>query len=170
MPERLLSARLTVVDWFDAAVALPHVLATTAMVRLVGLRRTATALLGRPLGPTPPLSEEAAARWLRRAVAIRRVAARLPDTACLVRSIALAWWMRRHGLPAEVAAGMPARAEGRESRTGHAWVEVGGRRFDDPADAPDRFVPIDLGMLLEPVARPDTVAPVGGRSGRSDAR
>lgn len=165
MSEGSARAGLTAVDWYDAGVALPHVLVVATMVRLLGLRRTATALLRKPPAQVRSLSDESLARWIRRTVAIRRVAGRLPDTACLVRSIALAWWMRRHGLAAEVAAGMPARSTGGSPATGHAWVELGGRRFDDPADAPDRFVPIDLGELLEPIARSGVAAPAGGRKG-----
>lgn len=144
MPDRTTRAGLTIVDWIDAAFALPQVVLVALMVRLVGLRRTSTLLLRQPEPVLRTLDAPDVERWMARTIAIRRVAGRLPDAACLVRSIALAWWMRRSGLAAEVAAGMPTGPGRGFFEAGHAWVVLGGHRFDDPPHAPDRFIPIDV--------------------------
>jgi hypothetical protein len=136
------------VDWIDAALALPQVVLVALLVRLVGLRRTSTLLLRQSEPVSGILDTPDVERWMARTIAIRRVAGRLPDAACLVRSIALAWWMRRSGLAAEVVAGMPTGPRREFFEAGHAWVVLGAHRFDDPPHAPDRFVPIDVGAVF----------------------
>ncbi|MGY6586737.1 MAG: lasso peptide biosynthesis protein [Wenzhouxiangella sp.] len=47
----------------------------------------------------PPHSEIAI--WRRRSLAFKRAARLVPGAFCLSRSLALRWWMRGHGLPAQ---------------------------------------------------------------------
>lgn len=74
--------------------------------------------------------------WQRRAAALKRLGARLPGTACLVRSLALRWWMRSAGLDARIRIGA---RPGEDGVAAHAWVELDGVPVDDHADHIARF-------------------------------
>ena len=74
------------------------------------------------VGDVAPTYENTAI-WKRRALALKRVAPRIPRTHCLARALALRWWMRSAGLDAQMIIGIRKGANGLES---HAWVE-----FDD---------------------------------------
>lgn len=74
--------------------------------------------------------------WQRRALALKRVGGRLPGVACLTRALALRWWMRRHGLAAEMVIGVAAARNAPES---HAWVEVNRQPVDETMPTVQRF-------------------------------
>ncbi len=62
--------------------------------------------------------------------AYRKATGRLPGDACLVRAYGLARMLRRHGHAADLVIGVRFR-EGIEQ--GHAWVEIDGLPFGEPA-------------------------------------
>jgi hypothetical protein len=65
---------------------------------------------------------------------------------CLRRSLALWWWLRHRGFPAELRIGVGKRAVRMEA---HAWVEVCGRVVNgDPAIADEYAAYRDLGDRL----------------------
>ncbi|AKS42745.1 lasso peptide biosynthesis B2 protein [Wenzhouxiangella marina] len=80
--------------------------------------------------------------WQHRATALKRIGARIPDTHCLARALALRWWMRSQGLPAEMRIGVRQGSAGIES---HAWVELDGIAMDETAEIVARFTTVDFG-------------------------
>jgi hypothetical protein len=66
--------------------------------------------------------------WQRRALALKRIAPRLPRTHCLARALALRGWMRSVGLDAEMKIGIRTGPDGLES---HAWVELDHTPIDE---------------------------------------
>ncbi len=66
--------------------------------------------------------------WQRRALALKRIGSRMPDTHCLARALALRWWMRTNHLPAQMKIGVRKGPHGLES---HAWVELNGCPVDE---------------------------------------
>ncbi len=101
-----------------------------------GIQRTQ-----RWLGGMEPLPESLSAEteltaWQRRALALRRVGNRIPDTHCLARALALRWWMRSKGLDAQMRIGVRAGEDGVES---HAWVEWNGVPVDETPEKITRF-------------------------------
>jgi hypothetical protein len=85
----------------------------------------------RVLGGLVPVGQEILeerALWHRRALAVRRMASRVPDARCLARSVTLWWWMKESRLGARVCMGV-RNSEG--SLEGHAWVECDGHLIDE---------------------------------------
>ncbi len=128
-------------DVFQAAWRLP--LAHAAM-RIGGLGR-AQRWLGGSVGDAASPSHDDAATWRRRALALRRVGARLPGVHCLSRSLCLWIWMRRAGLDARLRIGVRGADEagpeaGIES---HSWVELDAEPIDDTAESVSRFRVVD---------------------------
>ena len=83
------------------------------------------------LGQRAPAGQETLALadpWHRRALAMRRVARRIPGARCLARSMALWWWMRAEGLDPKLCMGVRT---GVESIEGHAWIECDGHTIDE---------------------------------------
>jgi len=99
------------------------------------------ALNNRQPGESAGHSDEAAATWQQRATALKRVGARIPDTHCLARALALRWWMRSQGRPAEMRIGVRQGPGGIES---HAWVELDTVPMDETAENVARFTVVDL--------------------------
>ncbi len=125
-------------DLLAAAWRLP--LAHISM-RLLGLRRSQR-LLGRlsARAGTPPVE-----KWQRRAVALRRVGARLPGVHCLSRSLCLWCWMRRSGLDPELRIGVRRGEQG--AIESHSWVDLEGVPVDESPDVVTAFRVVDLGEL-----------------------
>lgn len=101
-----------------------------ALIRVMGVQR-AIALLDRMRSrPSSLRPDEQVVSAIRIARRVQAVAARVPGRPrCLVRSIALASALRRHGIPADVQVGVAM--EG--GFAAHAWVEVHGLPVtDDP--------------------------------------
>ncbi|MEN1728774.1 MAG: lasso peptide biosynthesis B2 protein [Pseudomonadota bacterium] len=91
---------------------------------LFGIQRTAS-WLG-TLGSARP-SELNVEAWTRRSRALSRTSRLIPGARCLSRAMALRWWMRQSGIPAELVIGAGSGPTGLRS---HAWVEANGQRFD----------------------------------------
>lgn len=111
-----------------------RVLVVRVSLGLLGVARTQR-VLGR-FAPAGQTVLDAPALWHRRALAVRRVAARVPDARCLVRSVVLWWWMRASGLDPQVCMGVRPGQGGME---GHAWVECDGHVIDETPDAAASF-------------------------------
>ena len=65
---------------------------------------------------------------------------------CLLRSLALGWFLGRRGIPFDLRIGVPARGRGTPATvspdfSAHAWVEVEGVVVNDRDDVGDRHVP-----------------------------
>lgn len=108
--------------------ALGYVLITRICLALLGLKRCLSLLDGRDA------NEGQGRNWEAQARAILRAGNRVPGARCLVRAIALRWWMRRSGEPAELAIGVKS-AEAQRPDV-HAWVENRGLTWDWPRDKP----------------------------------
>jgi hypothetical protein len=97
-----------------------------------------------PVGRGGPTYEHNAdpAIWKRRALALKRVAPRIPRTHCLARALALRWWMRSAGLDARMKIGIRKGPDGLES---HAWVELDGMPIDETQEnvASYKIIPHD---------------------------
>jgi len=79
--------------------------------------------------------------WRRRALALKRVAPRLPRTHCLARALALRGWMRSAGLNAEMKIGIRTGPDGLES---HAWVELDQIPIDETPENVATYKPLLL--------------------------
>ncbi|WP_376694379.1 lasso peptide biosynthesis B2 protein [Wenzhouxiangella sp. EGI_FJ10409] len=123
-------------DLFSAAWRLPL---AHAVMRLGGLRR-AQRLLGRRKSARET-SPAAAATWRRRALALKRVGARLPGVHCLSRSLCLWSWMRRAGLDAQLKIGV--RGSSRKGVESHSWVTLGEEPIDDTVESVSGFRVVD---------------------------
>lgn len=67
---------------------------------------------------------------------------------CLLRSLALAGFLGRQGIPCEVRIGVPRgkaviSPAGKLDFTAHAWVELAGAVLNDKPDVAGRFSPFD---------------------------
>ncbi len=91
--------------------------------------------------PSQGLSEEAVIGKATRLALAVRLAARhgLVDANCLPRSLVLWSLMRRHGITSDLRIGV-AGANGTDRRF-HAWVEYGGRVFNDAQDVAEQYRP-----------------------------
>lgn len=119
--------RLSVQEWSDILGAAPRVVVVWALLPLVRVRRLRAWFGGRAAVSGAAVD---AAPWRRRALAIRRVGARLPGCRCLARSLALGWWMGSHGVAHRLCIGV---AGGEIGVRSHSWVEAGGEVIDDDA-------------------------------------
>lgn len=114
-----------------------RVCASKLALRLFGLSRTLARQRRAPMRAGTAMPR--AARWI-------GVAARYcpGGASCLVRSLALAGLLRRHGIAAELRLGVARTAPGLEA---HAWVELDGRPVNDAPDVAARYAPF-TGSLL----------------------
>jgi hypothetical protein len=112
-------------------------------MRLLGIRRSQR-LLGR-LRSGPGGADSEADPWRRRALALRRVGARLPGVHCLSRSLCLWCWMRRRGLEPRLRIGV-RRGDGGVIES-HSWVELGGLPVDEAPEVVAQFRVVELGEL-----------------------
>lgn len=78
--------------------------------------------------------------WHRRALALRRVARRVPGARCLARSMVLWWWMRTDGFDPRLCMGV---RPGIESLEGHAWIECDGHIIDETAESAATYHGLD---------------------------
>jgi hypothetical protein len=67
---------------------------------------------------------------------------------CLVRSLALGWFLGRQGIPFEVRIGLPGGksiigTDGKLNFSAHAWVEVGGVVLNDREDIAQEYRSFD---------------------------
>jgi len=110
---------------------LGYVLIARISLALFGLKRTLRLLDGQAGEGGRNADWEAPAR------AIVRAGSRVPGVRCLARAIALRWWMRRAGEPAELIIGMNPGAQGQPDM--HAWVQSLGTTWDWPRDKPTGY-------------------------------
>ena len=130
--------RLPAGERTDLVRAFWRLLVVRLLLATVGIKRTQQWL---PLDPAVKDDRVAdLAAWRRRALAIKRVGARIPGVRCLARSLCLCWWMRREGLAAELRMGIRRDEQGRVS--GHAWIEYAGTPVDETAEVVARFQPL----------------------------
>ena len=125
-------ARWRALDWTDRRLVVESALVTAvavACVRALGLRRALRAT-GAVRGRR--LSADAVRR---RAVAVDRAGRYVPGGTCLAQSLALAWMLRRRGVPAAVRLGVATD----DGFAAHAWVEIDGTPL---AGAGTRFAPL----------------------------
>lgn len=102
-----------------------------------GLRRTQRLLgLDRECADTPIAPEAASAA--QRLAQLAAIAGRrgLYANTCLRQALAVQWWLRRRGLPAQLRIG--ARRNG-ETLDAHAWVELAGTPLAQGPDLPPVF-------------------------------
>jgi len=126
--------RLSRTEWLDLLGAAPRLVFVWASLPVLGIARTR-----RLLGSLPQRTRDEPpdpAAWRRRALALRRVAARLPGCRCLARAIALGSWLDRRGQTNRVLIGVGG--SGTTLRS-HAWVEIDGRVVDDTPENVRRF-------------------------------
>jgi len=67
---------------------------------------------------------------------------------CLLRSLALGWYLGRLGIPFDIRIGVPAGADSALDETdftAHAWVEHAGEVLNDRADAAQAYRAFDPG-------------------------
>lgn len=122
----------------DLVRAFWRLLVVRFLLATVGIKRTQQWL---PLDPAVEDDRVAdLAAWRRRALAIKRVGARLPGVRCLARALCLCWWMRSRGVTAELRMGVRRDEHGRV--LGHAWVEYDATPVDETAEVVARFQPI----------------------------
>jgi len=98
--------------------------------------------LGRP--NTNPAESANVNIWRRRALALKRIAPRIPRTHCLARALALRWWMRSAGLDAQMKIGIRKGANGLES---HAWVELDDTPIDETPENVATYKAIPHGQV-----------------------
>lgn len=111
--------------------------AMDVLPRAIGLRRTFR-LLSRIRPPEPAHTDAAIVAATVRSVCT--ASAFYPRRAlCLEQSLALAWLLRRRGVPAELRIGVQPRPF-----YAHAWVEVDGRPLNEPGDLPQILTPFAL--------------------------
>jgi len=119
----------------DLAQAGPRLLLVWALLPVTGIAR-----IRRWLGRPPPRQGRAPNYdpdlWQRRAVAIRRIGARLPGCHCLARSITLSNWLNRAGHTNTLKIGISGTATTLKS---HSWVEKDGQILDDTPENASRF-------------------------------
>jgi len=115
-----------------------RLLAVWLLLGTVGLKRSRRWLNRRACQPTA--SDHELACWRRRALALRRIGARLPGARCLARALCLWWWMRSAGLDAEIVMGV--RRDENGTLAGHAWVSFARRPVDETAAGVAAFEPL----------------------------
>lgn len=132
---RINHARADLVDLLQAA---PRLVVVWMLLPVTGINR----LRRRRAEPKSNFgSAEAfeAGIWRRRALALRRIGARLPGCHCLARSIALSNWLNRAGCPNTLKIGITGTAATLKS---HSWVEFNGQILDDSPENIARFTKI----------------------------
>ena len=123
----MVNPRLSRAEWTDLTAAAPRLLLVWTLLPIAGIARTRrwtcrTVPKGRATKPFGPET------WRRRAIALKRIGARLPGCRCLARSIALSAWLTRHGHPNQLHIGITGTHATLRS---HSWVESHGRILDD---------------------------------------
>ena len=122
-------------EWADLIAAAPRLVLAWALLPLLGIARTRrwtnrAGLTGRAAEPFD------AATWRRRAVALRRIGARLPGCRCLARSITLSAWLTRRGHANQLHIGITGTHATLRS---HSWVESHGQILDDTPENIGQF-------------------------------
>ena len=107
---------------------------TAATLRLFGYKRVQRWLRRKQSVRSSAGLDEAR----RRALAVQRVARRLPYATCLPRSLTLWWLLQRQGIEADIHVGV--KKEDGELKA-HAWVECQGTILGDTSDVRRRFIP-----------------------------
>jgi hypothetical protein len=127
----------------------PWVLLTTRMrLRRRGFRAT---LAGTRPATLSDLDEEARLAMARETAYAVAVAVKFGPwrPRCLLRSVALARFLGRKGIPCELRIGLPAgqsalTSGGKLDFTAHAWVECGGVVLNDHEDVAAEFTPFEI--------------------------
>ena len=127
--------RLIWPEWRDLCVASPRLLLVWALLPVAGIARVRR-WLGRPAVLQGGASHYDPGLWQRRALAIRRIGARLPGCHCLARSITLSNWLNRAGHSNTLKIGISGTATTLKS---HSWVEKDGQILDDTPENASRF-------------------------------
>jgi len=127
--------RPSIAECLALAQAGPRLLLIWALLPIAGITRIRRWLgtTANGQGRVPPYDPDL---WQRRAVAIRRIGARLPGCHCLARSITLSNWLQRAGHPNTLKIGITGTAATLKS---HSWVEKDGRILDDTPENTSRF-------------------------------
>lgn len=121
---------------------LPRLLAVRLMLWRLGYRSTYALIETRSAstGPAPHLDERRLRRAVRTGRLVNGLARRLPlDAACLVRSLAAWWLLRRDGVAAELRIGVATEPAFRA----HAWLELFGEPITDRPEAVADFAAFD---------------------------
>lgn len=106
-------------------------------------RRSRASIRGPDPGGPEPAAPEALALAASYARMVRIAAGNLPfRAACLERSVALWWLLRRRRIPAELKIGV-RKSPSDQELDAHAWVELGGRPIDDRDDVHQRYAAFD---------------------------
>lgn len=104
----------------------------------MGVQRTQTWLAR--LTPSGELKLDTADVWHRRALALRRVGARIPGARCLARAMVLWWWMRSAGFDPILRMGVRS---GVDAIEGHAWIECDGHVIDETSEVAATYQHLD---------------------------
>jgi hypothetical protein len=133
-------------DWLALAEAWAAVGAAAAAIRLRPLPRLLRDAADANAAPAPRPAADPRPE-IDRLLRLVRIAARyrLRPAACLPRSLALRWMLRRRGIPAALEIGV--RKDGGRLRA-HAWLVYDGAPIGEPEEVAAEFVP-----LLGPEAR-----------------
>jgi hypothetical protein len=115
-------------EWADLALGAPRLVVVWALLPVTGIRRLRR---WTDAGDSDRSGAVEVERWCRRAVALRRIGARLPGCRCLARSMALSWWMGSAGVAHRLRIGVAGTAATLRS---HSWIEVAGVVVDDEAE------------------------------------
>lgn len=115
-------------------------LLTWLRLRRAGYRATLKRAQGRPASTLGPSERLALARDTAYAVAVA-VKYGPWKPLCLLRSMTLAWFLGRRGIPFEVRIGVPGDAGGTLDFTAHAWVEHAGVVLNDKEDVGREYRP-----------------------------
>ena len=102
--------------------------------------------------PEPVMSAEQQLLWAKETAYALAVAVKFGPwrPKCLLRSLALGWFLARRGIPFEIRIGVPAgqampQAGGSVDFTAHAWVEVDGVVINDREDIAGEYAIFDCG-------------------------
>jgi hypothetical protein len=121
--------------------AAPRILWVWALLPLLGIKRLQP-------GPKPAMAEAKEGAdielWERRAKAITRIAARLPNCKCLPRSLALARWMASEGLNPDLKLGYHTTRSGHgpHPELAHAWIELNGTPIGETKESLKGLMPL----------------------------
>jgi len=130
-----MSQPLSPSEFSALAGAVPRLLLVWALLPVIGMKRLRRGLW-RLAQETGEPQEYDPALWQRRAIAIRRIASRLPGCHCLARSITLSNWLNRAGHRNSLKIGITGSAATLKS---HSWVEKDNKILDDSPENIARF-------------------------------
>jgi hypothetical protein len=125
-------------DRRDCLAMATRVMCAHVLVRTAGFERTARWTTGGARTADPPPNQDQALR--RGVIALSRVRRYAPFPGnCLSQSLALAGWLTRRGINAELQIGVQSVGG---TFAAHAWVEHNGGVINDEADIAARFAPL----------------------------